>query len=375
VTGSQALTNEHFIMASGQGPVDYELDVCARLDTTVYVVECKAGTLTEAARRGAEHSVKSDLVDLLAGAQRQTARAIESFRADAVDLSRLRDFAAGAEEFIPVIVTLDHTGSMTTDIETVREQPFGRAPWIVSLLDLYTLADLLEKPWRFKHYVRRRIDVLRDDRTVIAFDELDIYETYRRFNVCAFPPGGSHTVFVVPTNDIDLYYAALPGRGVRKPTRKVPRPIGELISDLESCGATGWTDVACDYLDLNHATQAHLSRSMRRMQAQAALGAELSISRLYDDRKGRGWAYCAIAGIPDDDTMMLAHAYLIDRVDDVPKWLIVIHDPAAKAVMHGVYERVDGKMVLSGRSLRVGEDALTMRPMRRPKSFAFDEQN
>src|SRR5690606_16150009 len=82
---------------------------------------------------------------------------------------------ADYEEVVIVSLTLEPIGNLSMLIKATNEIGFfkdGNFPWIISLYDLVVIADLIENPLLFIHYIRRRENFLRNP-ILSTTDELD----------------------------------------------------------------------------------------------------------------------------------------------------------------------------------------------------------
>lgn len=352
---SDELPKRNFTFTLDDPSVQYEIDVCAHFDTTKYVVECKSKTLAEATRRGAELSLERDVREILRKATIQLARAVGSLTKGKDDSPE-----GAIDEFIPIVVTLDHTGPISAGIRAAAYDEAVRgaqAPWVLSLLELYTLQDLLETPWRFKHYARQRLLAVTQRRDTLAIDELDFYQTYRYFNVCAMPPGASHFVVVAPTDEVDDYYSMLNARKRKKPSPAVPPAIRRLFDDLEHGGHPGWSDIACDFLDFPHSVLKKLADAVVRMQTRTANGGT-AIWRLREPVGGWGLIYVATSADRLRDELLMAQLQMKPSEEGTGKCLFIVHDVRTRRIEHGVYVARGGHWsgtLLS--SLKLGDEA------------------
>ncbi|MCA9095080.1 MAG: hypothetical protein KDA68_16455 [Planctomycetaceae bacterium] len=158
-----------------------ELDGLIHFDTTLFLLEVKAGNVDDATRRGAPEKIKRDVGGLIGKACIQAARAEEYLRRTStprfirpdgsvhlVDKNRIR-------KVFRICVTLDHMDPLNTMLFQTAQLggfPDSNLPWVVSLRDLFVIAEMIEFPTQFLHYLvrRRRLNELG---FIHAHDELD----------------------------------------------------------------------------------------------------------------------------------------------------------------------------------------------------------
>ncbi len=325
------LLNE--IYSTSDPAVRFEIDVSARLDTTMYVVECKATTLSDAARRGAQASVDRVVQNIVAEASVQLSRSI----------SMLTTRHGAAWEFIPMIVTLDHSGAIGAGLRTAEYHGSTDGlitPWVLSLLDLYTVQDLLETPWQFKHYAQQRLLSVKRRRATIAHDELDLYHTYRYTNTCAMPNGGSHFIHIAGSGEIDDYYSSVRTGKRRKPKPSNGTRLLNLFEDLERCGDAGWSDIACDILNLPNEALVSFRSALERTRTGVR---GTVVWRAGEPIVGWGLTYIATNEPRLADALLTVQVLKRPLNDGINEELFIVHNPIARKVKHGLFVCREGQ--------------------------------
>lgn len=149
------------------------------IDDVAICVEVKAKSIAAAARRGDVRRLATDLKATVGGASEQAIRLQTLIETN-------RGIWLGNRTWLPldhihevrsVVVLLDDLGPLGTalgDLQRVGIVPRVRPPWVTSLHDLATIAEVNERPSEFLLYLRRRTDsgVTTHYR---AEDELDLY--------------------------------------------------------------------------------------------------------------------------------------------------------------------------------------------------------
>lgn len=142
-------------------------------------VEVKGKSMATAARRGDVKRLWNDLKSTIGDGCKQAARLQALIETNAgvwledgtwLDMSEVREVRS-------VVALLDDVGPLGTSLGSHRETgllPVERTPWVTSLHDLETIAQVCDRPSEFLLYLRRRADS--DVATYYkASDELDLF--------------------------------------------------------------------------------------------------------------------------------------------------------------------------------------------------------
>ncbi|MFY0572927.1 hypothetical protein ACN28E_55125 [Archangium lansingense] len=243
-----------FDEGDGRGARRFELDGLIAVDTVLFLIEAKAGSLRGAARRGAP-SAMEDLGALVSEAYQQATRAFRFIKS----MPRVRFFSKSegtveivGEQFTRVVLlttTLDDLAAYVTrlsDLVEVGVLPEGPLPWAVALHDLEVMTELAEGMGQLVHYVERRHAAESID--LLAATEMDLFAGYL-LNGLRFEGAGAARVLVPDlTGGIEDYYAYRNGlrrEPAPKPRRRFPAPVLRFIQHLESSAPPGFIEAIC----------------------------------------------------------------------------------------------------------------------------------
>jgi hypothetical protein len=227
-----------------------ELDGMIQFDRTLLLIESKAGTLTDSARRGGRERIKSNIKELLGKAHRQALRArdyIEGtfepkfFAADGSEIPF--DKGRFARIFL-ISTTLDPLDVYNTALHEVVSAGLledKHLPWAVSLDILRVIAETNEFPTQLIHYLTRRLRI-NEFKKFYAGDELDWFGLYlsrglcfdkdKRFNEASYIMfDGSFSA------DFDAYYFYKEGqrtKPTKKPVQPMPKLLRQIIAELDN---------------------------------------------------------------------------------------------------------------------------------------------
>ena len=154
-------------------------------------VEVKGKSMATAARRGDVKRLWSDLKATIGDGCKQAARLEALIETNAglwleggtwLDLSDIRELRS-------IVALLDDVGPLGTSLGEHRETgllPADRTPWVTSLHDLETIAQVCDRPSEFLLYLRRRADS--DVATYYkASDELDLFMLFMNADLYVEP--------------------------------------------------------------------------------------------------------------------------------------------------------------------------------------------
>ncbi len=265
-----------------------EADLIVNRGTVALLVECKSGQLAPSARRGGLERLLMNLDELIADAHRQTIRTLTYIQqvpvATFTDASGkpLCSIDGGRLEHIFLLnITLEHLGKIACDAPRLSRLKLlnQRAlPWVVSLADLIAIAEILDRPSVFLHYLLRRVRT--EEQPAIRFvDELDALMVYLqqglRFEGCTSHEQESLQIHNW-TDDLDRYFLwkylqTRPNKpqvtAVSRPQRRLPAESDQLISALEASESHAALSCALALLEMNDRNLCTLSRKIAELHA------------------------------------------------------------------------------------------------------------
>jgi hypothetical protein len=248
-----------------------ELDGLVLADSVVMLVEAKGSALSLKARRGAHHSLRKELKQVVGEASEQLRRAaqyIQSSDNPTFTLSNGTSFTLPKQQIrhlFLVSVTLDSFDALVTNIAQYSETglfPEDVLPWAVSLTDLRVISDLLEFGSQFVQYLLRRQKV-NEIRNIQAFEELDWFGNYLTEGLF-FDDGipGSEGADLIHIGDytaiIDAYYLSIDeGKStVARPSQPLTPLLRRILRELEDLRPEGYLEAGCTLLDLSETARA-----------------------------------------------------------------------------------------------------------------------
>jgi len=337
-----------------------ELDGLLVIDSTLFLVEAKAGSVTQPARRGASASLKTDLQKLVGDAYSQALRAKKYIQETDQPTFSLSD---GSTVQVPkeriariflVSVTLDALDAFATNISQFQDFGFFEEsdfPWVVSLTDLRVISELVEFPSQFVHYLIRRLRINEHGRAQ-TYDELDWFGTYLQnglyFEDMLDEQDAPDMIYVQPaTTHFDDYYFYLTGQRktpVSKPTQPMPELMRQMLTELEVHRPSRYLEIACALLDMSFTTREDFIKTFLQ-QRERALQDQLlhdftfrfehedtyitcmfAPAKRTHELKRRLAAYCPLKKYQMKSNLWIGLACIADG-PDVLQGCIVLHSP------------------------------------------------
>jgi hypothetical protein len=233
----------------------------------LFLVEAKAGSVTQPARRGAAASLKTDLQKLVGDAYSQALRAKKYIRETDQPIFSLADGSCvqvtkeKIDRIFMVSVTLDTLDTFVANISQFPDFGLfeeGDFPWAISLTDLRVISELVEFPSQFIHYLTRRFKINLHGH-VQTHDELDWFGMYLHdglyFEDTLNDNDAPDMIFVQSaTTNFDDYYFYVTGQRktpVPKPTQPMPQIMHQMLVELENYCPERYLEVACAFLDMS----------------------------------------------------------------------------------------------------------------------------
>lgn len=293
----------------------YETDLLVQLGRVLLIVEAKSHRLTASSLRGAPERMRRHVEDLIVAPSLQSARLEERVMtgatgdADALDVCRqISVEPEHVDRIIRLSITLDDFS-----ILSASEQELRAANWIpddhilapaITVADLATIADILDRPALLLHYLSRR-SMFQSAHQLTA-DEWDLIGYYLEmgFGHEAFPDD-VHLVLTGASSELDRYYTSLDA-GVRlpKPKAKLQPYVWQLLQSLETHASEWWLLASLQLLDaLDPDSQRQLERAMNSSRKR--------IRR----RKGTEPEGIAVTVLPDGGSSALT-VLVVDSADD-----------------------------------------------------------
>ncbi|RSU24698.1 hypothetical protein CA238_04825 [Sphingomonas koreensis] len=242
------------------GAQGFETDAIALIDKTLLIAEAKAHHLTPQGLRGAPDRVKRHVRELVVDPSLQSARleaVVRQAQAGSVEArSALAEAGIAAPEHIERIIRL----SVSLDDLSVLSSAEGElreAGWVpddhqlapmMNIADLGVVADILDRPILFLHYLAERGPFQRGFELV--GDELDFLGLYLE-NGFSFGGVPKDARFVPSgmSERIDHHYDAKDaGISVPKPKARISSYFASILDRLNARRPAGWTVIGMNLL-------------------------------------------------------------------------------------------------------------------------------
>ncbi len=285
-------------------PREGELDALALADDHAILVEIKAGTMTESARRGGADSMRERLDALIGEAHEQALKARDFMEStDRVEFEvgteRLRVRSGQMHDYLLVTVNLDALDPFTTNLNQLVDfgvMRDGDLPWSVSLLDLEEIVEALELPVQLVHYLhrRRRVNELG---FVEAHDEIDWFGHYLAEGlyfehlVQAREGNGPYRWSIMGYSEgLDacfMHDERYEGDAPPIPRQQMPDEMRALLRELEDTAPHGYLHISLALLELGwDARETFFRNAVELSERTRADGANHDMTMVLDDGEG-----------------------------------------------------------------------------------------
>lgn len=257
----------------------YELDGLFMFDRYLLLMEAKAGSVSDASRRGATKSLESDLKALVRDPSRQAARAKKYVESTARPTFVTKD---GQQvmvdrsiplEVVTMALTLDNLAMFTSDMSSIKQMGLltpDSISWTLYLPDLNIITELLPQPSQFWHYFRWR-RALFGMSNIFGTDEVNWLGVYIKQGSgdVKYAPESYSLTFTSYTTDMDdyfLYRAGQRSKSAPRPKQEIPGPMEKLIHDIERTATPGFTAVTELLLDLTISERRSFAALLRKYE-------------------------------------------------------------------------------------------------------------
>lgn len=254
-----------------------ELDVLFGVDDILFIVEVKAGGLSDPASRGAPKSLEQEFSHLIIEGQHQSERAekyIKSSKEVAFfdetgkkEVCRIK--YSNFRKIFRVIVTKEDLGWVGAKIAilSILDSNLSKSfPWHISIDDLRIVAELFKNDEiRFVHYLEQRL-IASSTITLSQNDEIEHIALYNKMNSYHILPVKGMDQMTYDTSfmhDIDYYFMEKYAGGSPKvPTQKMPHKMREFMNALRVSCLPGRFEVGSIILSMNSTGRDELQESL-----------------------------------------------------------------------------------------------------------------
>ncbi len=320
-----------------------ELDGLVRCGSVLFLIEVKGGGLSEAARSGDDRRLSTQVEELIGKAHEQVVRALEYILAKSEAEFVIRDSGqtlmvhrSDITSVFPMTVSLEPLGALTCAINAASRFPFlkgdmTKLPWMVSLYDLMPIADLLDGPFLFPHYVKSRVR-LNDEGIAQGFDELDFVGEYFHSGL-AYKGNSAVLQIGTMTHEIDAYLYFK--HGVRLKRAEKPKPIiapelRNILSKLSFSPSPHRVEVAMALLDMPVDIQQDFACAFKACIKKARKdGRAHNQTQIYSH--GNGWGITCLCCEQNTERRMQEYAKQKLRERHVSAWYMIARSPKRDA--------------------------------------------
>jgi hypothetical protein len=255
----------------------FENDLLAKVDSFLFIVECKSGRVSPSARRGADESLSTVIDDLLVEPSRQSERLertiLEATAGGAGTEEFVREFPfelSSIRRIVRLSVTLEDISFLQSRVNGLKAagyvpEELNAAP-CVTVSDLETVFEILrEVPERVHYWIRRSEWEGRAD---YFADELDLLGVYLKtcLDLGDLEFGSARLMFVGESTPIDNYFEATRhGVATSPPSLRMTKRWRDMLNRLSQERPQRWTEAAVALLCTGAAQQDEVLSQLGQM--------------------------------------------------------------------------------------------------------------
>lgn len=322
-----------------------ELDHLIIYDSNIFLVESKSGRFTKPARRGAFLTFQSNIEDNIEKAFEQASRTrmyIEENESpiftdeNGMEIFTLKNKNDYFNLFL-INTTLDNFGEVATnlhELSNIGVYRYKEYPWSVNLNDLKKIAEFIEFPSQFLHYVHRRLKVsnrIQIKSVIKSSSELDLFCNYLVQNLYFDDITGNDLIILESGGEAFLNeYLSNPEKK-EKPRQEISDGIRTIIKMLEQKHLFGHSYIIMMLLELNSKTREHVESTIHEVseKSNANLGKIIEavittepISKLYHSDMGISIIACNTSSLNNENWLVRCYIRMYEHKSS--NWLGLI---------------------------------------------------
>lgn len=163
----------------------YELDILGISRNATYIIEVKAGIVSNEAKRGAIESIRTDLREIIGNAICQSHRAFLFVKNTKDAEFSLPDGQVirplNTDNIFKISISFSFAGTILSGLSRLRElgvvEPGADFSWTINVYDLFAFSELIESEAQFIDYLKKRIPLYHQER-LAHNDEMDMLGFY-----------------------------------------------------------------------------------------------------------------------------------------------------------------------------------------------------
>ncbi len=251
------------------------------------LIEAKAGTLSDSARRASPARLERGLRDLIVKAHEQLNRAercLVGGRARKITDEQGRPVALKLDKKMRVLrvaVCLEDLSPVAPSVWQMQDAGLlpadDRAPWVVGIHELELICSLVERPAQLVHYILRRLRTYRQK--IWAMDELDFWMHYLTRGLWWEDAeiSARRVDLLSHTDALDQW--AYGERGLRRPAKpprqKLDNATRNLLDAIEATAAPGRVEAQLMLLEADGTARKRISKALGQLARKSSRDGEV----------------------------------------------------------------------------------------------------
>ncbi len=262
---------------------EFEQDIIIKFDTKLILVECKSKGLTLPSRKGNFQQIKKDFKEAIQKSYDQAKRVLDHVISSQSIIFKCENYKKlvlsknDFDDIFLVSIISELYGPLSTDLSNVlNKSPSDPYPWVVSIRDLELIVSVLNDPYKFIHFLKRRLKL---HGIVFSIDELDYVGNYVKNGLFFEKELKQHNIILLNgfTDIFDRLYC----RGELSSLElNANEKFDKLLNDIKKLGKRGHSNIILLLLDLDNDTKNNLIKQI-----------QTTINRTKEDNKSHDFTF------------------------------------------------------------------------------------
>lgn len=312
----------------------FETDAIIIYDTVLFIIEAKGHRITAKAKSGNKQRTENHLKEIVKESYQQGIRTLKyieendeaEFSTDKSGKFKIRkeDF----DEIVIVSLTLEPVGNLAISIKTTDSLGYfkeGYFPWIISIYDLIVFRDMIDNPFMFIHYIRKRKQFLSHNH-VTTYEETDMlgYFLYNGLNIDNLlrdSEGNANSyIMLEPNTDaINNYYLYKFGKKekvTKRPPCYLPAAMNDFLLQFDQSLLEHRVKVALTMLQFDNGTIKSFMERVKITKRDFSKDRKLHDGSIFNDQLGFGMTHMTSASKNELDLMLYQYCqYKFDQLN------------------------------------------------------------
>jgi|GEM_PF-1330451 len=305
----------------------FETDAIIIFDTVLFIIEAKGHRISTKAKSGNRQRTENHLKEIVKESYQQgirTLRYIEENQEVEFSTDRSGKFKIRKEDFDEIVIvslTLEPVGNLSMSLKATDSLGYfrdGYFPWIISIYDLVVLRDMIDNPFMFIHYIRKRKDFLSHNH-VSTYEETDLLGYFlsnglNTDNLLKDSEGNPNSfIFLEPNtdkiNDYYLYKFGKKEKFTKKPACYLPTAMNDFLIQLDQSLLEHRVKVALIILQFDNGSMKSFMDRVKITKRDFSKDKQLHDGSLFNDQLKFGMTHMTSANKSELDSKLYYYCH------------------------------------------------------------------